>query len=86
METYEILKDLAIIFICAKGVGLLARRLKAPMVVGEIVAGMLIGPCLLNMVQPYSGKSAEVLPVSVPAEPKQPEIEESAIDWDFIGG
>ncbi len=52
METYEILKDLAIIFICAKGAGLLARRLKAPMVVGEIVAGLLIGPCLLGWVEP----------------------------------
>ena len=52
METYEILKDLAIIFICAKAMGLLARRLKAPMVVGEIVAGLLIGPCLLGWVEP----------------------------------
>ena len=52
METYEILRDLAIIVICAKGVGLLARKLKAPMVVGEIIAGLIIGPCLLNLVQP----------------------------------
>ena len=52
MATYEILKDLAIIFICAKAAGLLARRLKAPMVVGEIVAGLLIGPCLLGWVEP----------------------------------
>ena len=51
----------------------------------KALPGFMAG-CLLNMVQPYSGKSAEVLPVSVPAEPKQPEIEESAIDWDFIGG
>lgn len=62
METYEILKDLAIIFICAKGVGLLARRLKAPMVVGEIIAGLLIGPCLLGIVQPtdFINKMAEI--------------------------
>ena len=52
MATYEILKDLAIIFICAKAIGLLARRLKAPMVVGEIIAGLLIGPCLLGWVEP----------------------------------
>lgn len=52
METYEILRDLAIIVICAKGVGLLARKLKAPMVVGEIIAGLIIGPCLLDLVQP----------------------------------
>lgn len=62
METYEILKDLAIIVICAKGVGLLARRLKAPMVVGEIIAGLLIGPCLLGIVQPtdFINKMAEI--------------------------
>ena len=48
---YEFFKDLAIILISAKLFGLLARRLKAPQVVGEILAGLLIGPCLLNWVQ-----------------------------------
>ena len=62
METYQILKDLAIVFICAKGVGLLARKCKAPMVVGEIIAGLLIGPCLLGIVQPtdFINKMAEI--------------------------
>lgn len=62
METYEILRDLAIIVISAKAVGLLARRLKAPMVVGEIIAGLIIGPCLLNIVQPtdFISKMAEI--------------------------
>ena len=63
METYKILKDLAIIFICAKGAGLLARKLKAPMVVGEIIAGLIIGPCLgLNLVQPsdFISQMAEI--------------------------
>ena len=31
METYEILRDLAVIFISAKLFGLLARKCKAPM-------------------------------------------------------
>ena len=35
----------------AKIFGLLARKLKAPQVVGEIVAGLLIGPSLLGWVQ-----------------------------------
>ena len=48
---YEFFKDLAIILISAKLFGLLARRLKAPQVVGEILAGLIIGPCLLNWVQ-----------------------------------
>ena len=51
METYEILRDLAIIIIVAKIFGLLARRLKAPQVVGEIIAGVIIGPGLLGIVQ-----------------------------------
>ena len=51
MESYEILKDLAIIVIAAKFMGILARKLKAPQVVGEIVAGLLIGPCVLGIVE-----------------------------------
>ncbi len=51
MESYEILKDLAIIVIAAKFMGILARKLKAPQVVGEILAGLLIGPCVLGIVQ-----------------------------------
>ena len=50
MESYLILKDLAIIIIAAKFFGILARKCKAPQVVGEIVAGLLIGPCFLNIV------------------------------------
>lgn len=62
METYSILRDLAIIFICAKGAGLLARKCRAPMVVGEIIAGLIIGPCLLNWVTPndFVAKMAEI--------------------------
>ena len=52
METIDILRDLAIIVVCAKFFGLVARKLKAPMVVGEIIAGLVIGPCLLNIVKP----------------------------------
>ncbi|MDY3917526.1 MAG: cation:proton antiporter [Candidatus Limivivens sp.] len=51
METYEIFKSLAIILVAAKLCGLIASRLKAPQVVGEIIAGLLIGPCCLNLVQ-----------------------------------
>lgn len=48
--SYEIFKDLAIIIIAAKCCGLLARKLHAPMVAGEIVAGLLIGPSVLGIV------------------------------------
>ena len=63
METYKILKDLALIFIFAKAAGLLARKCKAPMVVGEIIAGLLIGPCLWKgLVQPteFISQMAEI--------------------------
>lgn len=62
METYEILRDLAIIIISAKLFGLIARKCKAPMVVGEIIAGLIIGPCLLNVVQPsdFISQMAEI--------------------------
>ena len=46
METYSILKDLAIILVVAKTFGLIARKCKAPMVVGEIIAGLVLGPVL----------------------------------------
>lgn len=50
METYDVFKDIAIIIIMAKCMGLLARKLHAPMVVGEIVAGLVIGPSILGWV------------------------------------
>ena len=51
MEAYSVFKDLAIIIVFAKFFGLVARKLKAPQVVGEIVAGLLIGPSVLGLVQ-----------------------------------
>ena len=51
METYQIFKSLAIIIIAAKFFGIAARKLKAPQVVGEIIAGLLIGPSVLGLVE-----------------------------------
>lgn len=51
MESYLMLKDLAIILIAAKFFAILARKCKAPQVVGEIIAGLLIGPSVLGLVQ-----------------------------------
>ena len=51
MDKYSIFRDLAIILVTAKCFGLLARRCKAPQVAGEIVAGLLIGPSILGLVQ-----------------------------------
>lgn len=51
MEAYSVFKDLAIIIIVAKVFGIIARKMKAPQVVGEILAGLIIGPCFLGLVQ-----------------------------------
>lgn len=51
MEAYSVFKDLAIIIIFAKAFGILARKCKAPQVVGEIIAGLLMGPSVLGLVQ-----------------------------------
>ena len=48
---YSIFRNLALILISAKFFALLARKCRAPQVVGEILAGLIIGPCVLNLVQ-----------------------------------
>ena len=62
MEKYEVFRSLAIIIISAKFFGLLARKLKAPQVVGEIVAGLLVGPSVLGLVgySDFLGYMAEI--------------------------
>ncbi len=52
METYEIFKTLAIIIVAAEIFGLIARKLKAPQVVGQIIAGLLIGPSVIGIIAP----------------------------------
>lgn len=62
METYEILRDLAIILFSAKLCGMLARKCKAPQVAGQIIAGLIIGPCCLGLVEQsdFIAKMAEI--------------------------
>lgn len=48
---YNVFRDLAIIIIFAKVFGILARKCKAPEVVGAIIAGLIIGPSVLGLVQ-----------------------------------
>lgn len=50
METVDTLRDLAIILLFAKCFGILARKFKAPQVVGQILAGLLVGPCVLGWI------------------------------------
>lgn len=51
MEAYNVFRDIAIIIVFAKFFGLLARKCKAPQVAGEIIAGLIIGPSVLGLVQ-----------------------------------
>lgn len=51
MEALNILKNLAIILAAAKFCGLIVRKIKGPQVVGEIVAGLIVGPCMFNFIQ-----------------------------------
>ena len=50
MESYQVLFDLAVILFTAKFFGIIARKCKAPQVVGQIIAGLLIGPCVLGLI------------------------------------
>ena len=50
MDSLVFLRDLAIILLVAKIFGIAARKLHAPEVVGEILAGLLIGPAVLGFV------------------------------------
>ncbi len=54
MNTLDILRQLAIIIIFAKIFGLAARKLHAPQVAGEIIAGLIIGPSLFGWVSSSS--------------------------------
>ncbi len=62
MEAYIIFKDLAILILFAKVIGLLMQKIKIPQVVGEILAGLIVGPCLFNWVQPtdFLAEMAEI--------------------------
>lgn len=51
MDSVELCRELAIIIISAEVFGLLSEKLNIPRVAGEIIAGLVIGPSLLNVVQ-----------------------------------
>lgn len=58
----EIFKNMAIIIFAAEIMALLSKKCKAPQVVGQIIAGLLIGPAILNIVQPsdFLNQMAEI--------------------------
>ena len=52
MSNYTILLELALILLCTKVFGIITRKLGLPQVVGYLIAGLLLGPCVLNWVHP----------------------------------
>lgn len=62
LESLRFLLDIALILLTAKVFGIIARKLHAPEVVGEIVAGLLIGPAVLGIVDQsdFISKMAEI--------------------------
>ncbi len=51
MESYRFLMDLALILLTTKLFGLLTKRIQMPQVVGALVAGILLGPAVFNIIQ-----------------------------------
>lgn len=52
MESYRYLLDLALILISTKLLGMLTRRIQLPQVVGALLAGLVLGPAILGILQP----------------------------------
>jgi Kef-type K+ transport system membrane component KefB len=52
----------ALVVLCARLTGLVARRLRQPMVIAELVAGIALGPSLLGWLSP--GAEAAIFPAS----------------------
>ncbi len=51
MLSYDFFLDLAIILLSTKIFGLLTRKVQMPQVVGALLAGVLLGPTFLNVLQ-----------------------------------
>lgn len=50
MESYSFLMYLAVILISTKVLGLFSRKINAPAVFGAIIAGIILGPSVLNLI------------------------------------
>lgn len=52
MGNYKFLLDVALILLSTKVLGLITRKLQLPQVVGALLAGLIFGPAVLNIIQP----------------------------------
>lgn len=62
METFDFLIFLSIILLSTKALGLLSQKVHMPSVVGALVAGVILGPSVLNLVveSDFLVKTAEI--------------------------
>ena len=51
MLSYGYLLDLALILLSTKLLGLITRKFNLPQVVGALIAGVILGPSVLNILQ-----------------------------------
>ena len=49
--SYEYILDIALILLSTKILGLLTKKIHLPQVVGALLAGLLLGPAVLNVLQ-----------------------------------
>ena len=62
METYHFLFDLAVILLSTKLLGLVTKKFHMPQVVGALLAGLILGPAMLNVISntEYIQDTAEI--------------------------
>lgn len=62
METYKFLLDLALILLSTKVLGLVTRKFQMPQVVGALLAGLILGPGVFDVITQtdYISQTAEV--------------------------
>lgn len=49
--SYHFLLDLALILLSTKVLGIITKKFQMPQVVGSLLAGLLLGPSMLNVLQ-----------------------------------
>jgi Kef-type K+ transport system membrane component KefB len=62
LTSYHFLFDLALILLSTKLLGLLTRKIQMPQVVGALLAGLILGPAMLNILKEtdFISKTAEI--------------------------
>lgn len=63
MESYEFLLFLAIILFATKICGLFSRKFHMPQVVGALLAGVILGPSVLNLIS-FDGATGSYLEIT----------------------